>query len=204
VVLGILMVVVHVLTVFLLVGGIVGRDLTYWQAVRTNDLGRLRHYVDLAHSFEMLVRVMTGWVLVAGLGAAWARGWPILGLHHGPHWVLAAMLIFLTIVPWIVFVFVPSGRVFRAALADAILKNDVTPELKAALADPQSERGACLRADDHRGAHLADDRPALLSRAISRATSRAVARAAPDRRAERRATTFHHRPRGPSRCCRSR
>jgi predicted integral membrane protein DUF2269 len=140
-VLGILMVVVHVLTVFLLVGGIVGRDVTHWQAARTNDLSRLRHYIDLAHSFEMLVRVMTGWVFVAGLGAAWARSWPILGLHHGPHWVLAAILIYLTIIPWIVFVFVPSGKAFRAVLADAILKNDVTPALKASLADPKTNAG---------------------------------------------------------------
>ena len=139
--LGILIVLVHVLTVFLLVGGIVGRDVTYWQAARTNDLGRLRHTVDLAHSFEMLVRVMSGWVLVAGLGAAWARGWPILGLHHGPHWVLAAMLIYLTIIPWIVFVYVPNEKVFRVALADAILKNDVTPALKAVLADPKANAG---------------------------------------------------------------
>jgi uncharacterized membrane protein len=136
-VLGILIVVVHVLTVFLLVGGILARDVTQWQAARTSDLSRLRHYMDLAHSFDMLVRVMTGWVLVAGLGAAWARGWPILGLHHGPHWVLAAMLIYLTIIPWIVFVFVPGGKAFRAALADAVLKNDVTPALKAALANPK-------------------------------------------------------------------
>lgn len=144
--LGILMVVVHVLTVFLLVGGIVGRDLTYWQASRAKDLARLRHYVDLAHVFEMLVRPMTGWVLVAGLGAAWARGWPILGLHHGPHWVLAAILIYLTIIPWIVFVFVPTGKVFRAALADAILKNDVTPALQAALTDPKATAGRIYEA----------------------------------------------------------
>ena len=144
--LGILMVVVHVLTVFLLVGGIIGRDMTYWRAARATDLARLRHYVDLAHSFEMLVRPMTGWVLVAGLGAAWARGWPILGLHHGPHWVLGAILIYLTIIPWIVFVFVPSGKVFRAALADAILKNDVTPALKAALRDPKTNAGRLYEA----------------------------------------------------------
>jgi hypothetical protein len=140
-VLGILIVVVHVLTVFLLVGGIMGRDVTYWQAARATDLSRIRHYVDLAHVFELLVRAMTGWVFLAGLGAAWARGWPILGLHHGPHWVLAAMLIYLTIIPWIVFVFVPSGKAFRAALADAILKNDVTPALKASLNDPKVNAG---------------------------------------------------------------
>lgn len=135
-----LIVVLHVLTVFLLVGGIVGRDITYRQAARATDLTRLRNYVELGSLFERrLVRPATGWVLLAGLGAAWARGWPILGLHHGPHWVLAAILIYLTIIPWIVFVFVPRGKVFRAALDEAIPSGEVTPRLRAALRDPWVE-----------------------------------------------------------------
>lgn len=135
-----LIVVLHVLTVFLLVGGILGRDITYRQAARATDLAQLRHYVALGSIFERrLVRPTTGWVLFAGLGAAWARGWPILGLHHGPHWVLAAILIYLTIIPWIVFVFIPRGKVFQAALEEAIPLGDVTPRLRAALKDPWVE-----------------------------------------------------------------
>ena len=132
-----LVVVVHVFTVFLLVGGIVGRDVASGQARRAGDLGTLRQAVELAGVFERrIVRPATGWVLLSGLGAAWARGWPILGLRHGPYWVPAAILIYLTIVPWIVFVFLPRGKVFRVALDEALTRGEITPALRAALADP--------------------------------------------------------------------
>jgi hypothetical protein len=53
--------------------------------------------------------------------------------------VLAAILIYLTIIPWIVFVFVPRGKVFRLALEEGISRNEITPALKAALEDPLVE-----------------------------------------------------------------
>jgi hypothetical protein len=124
------------------VGGILGRDITYRQAARATDLAKLRSYVELGGIFERrMVRPATGWVFLAGLGAAWARGWPILGFlrGHGPNWVLAAILIYLTIIPWIVFVFVPRGKVFRVALEEGISRNEITPALKAALKDPLAE-----------------------------------------------------------------
>lgn len=135
-----LVVVLHVLTVFLLLGGVLGRDVTYRQAARATDLVRLRHLVELGSVFERrLVRPTTGWVLLSGLGAAWARGWPILGLHHGPRWVLAALLVYLTIVPWIVFVFLPRGKAFQDALEEATARGEVTARLQAALRDPVVE-----------------------------------------------------------------
>jgi hypothetical protein len=70
-VLSSLIVLVHVLTVFLLVGGILGRDITYRQAARATDLAKLRSYVELGGIFERrMVRPATGWVFLAGLGAA--------------------------------------------------------------------------------------------------------------------------------------
>lgn len=137
-----LAVVVHVFMVFWLVAGILGRDVVYRQAARATDLARLRHYVELGSVFELrMVRPATSAVLIAGLIAAWARGWPILGFLQGGtvNWVLAAILIYLSIVPVIVFVFVPRGKVFRAALDEAIELNQVTPKLTAALHDPAVE-----------------------------------------------------------------
>jgi hypothetical protein len=66
------------------------------------------------------------------------RGWPILGFLQGGsvNWVLAALLVYLSIIPVIVFVFLPRGRVFHQALEAARPLGRVTPELRAALHDP--------------------------------------------------------------------
>jgi hypothetical protein len=50
--------------------------------------------------------------------------------------VLAALVIYLSVIPLIVFVFVPRGRTYHKALEEAIAGGHVTPALKAALGDP--------------------------------------------------------------------
>src|SRR5262249_60280151 len=102
------------------------------------DLGQGPPSMGPGRVFEVrLVRPFTGYVLLAGLLAAWLRGWPILGFLQGgkSNWVLAAILIYLTLIPLIVFVFLPRGRVFRRAYDEAIARGQVTPELTAALSD---------------------------------------------------------------------
>lgn len=134
-----LVVVLHVLAVFWLVGGILARDTLYGRAARCDDLTEIAGLVTAGGTFERAaVRPATGVVLVLGLLAAWTRGWPILGsLQGGPvNWVLVSLLIYLSIVPVIVFVFVPRGRVFRTAYEQAQPLGVVTPELRAALNDP--------------------------------------------------------------------
>lgn len=134
-----LAVAIHVLFVFWLVSGIIGRGVALAQARRTQDLAELRTLVAVAHVFEMrFVRSATFAVLIAGLIAAWARGWPILGFLQGgqANWVLASLVIYLSIIPVIVFVFVPRGRVFRQALDAAVAEGRVTPALRIALSDP--------------------------------------------------------------------
>ena len=134
-----LIVVVHVLAVFWLVAGIVGRGACYRQAARTSDLGALRTLVGLGGVFERaMVRPATFVVLLTGLLAAWLRGLPILGFLQGAslNWVLAALVIYLSIVPVIVFIFLPKGHVYRVALEEATEAGRVTPQLLAALDDP--------------------------------------------------------------------
>ena len=134
-----LLVVVHVLTVFWLVAGLVGRDTCYAQAGRARELPALRTLAGLGGVFDRtMVRPATFVVLLTGLGAAWARGWPVLGFLQGgsANWVLAALLVYLSSVPLIFLVFLPKGRVYRLALEDAIGRDEVTPALRAALRDP--------------------------------------------------------------------
>jgi hypothetical protein len=133
-----LVVVLHVIAVFVLVAGVVGRDLLYGRAARSEELDDVVSLVAHGSLFEKMVRTSTLAVLVLGLAAAWARGWPILGFLQGApvNWVLAALLIYLSIIPMIVFVFLPRGRVFRQALEQAVPLGRVTPALRAALHDP--------------------------------------------------------------------
>jgi len=134
-----LVVVLHVLAVFWLVAGVIGRGACHGQARRSNDLNALRTLMGMGSFFELaMVRPATFVVLLTGLTAAWLRGWPILGFLQGGgvNWVLASLVIYLSIVPVIVFVFLPRARVFHAALEDATAAGQITPGLRAALADP--------------------------------------------------------------------
>src|SRR5690606_1759324 len=77
-------------------------------------------------------------VLTFGLGAAWLRGWPVLGVLQGSsiHWVLVALLLYFTPVPLAVWVLIPRGKIFRQRLAEAETLGVFTAELRAAMTDP--------------------------------------------------------------------
>jgi len=137
--LGAISVVVHVLSVFWLVAGIVGRDACWWHAARAQDLAALRQIAGLASFFDRrAVQPSTLLVLVTGLAAAGLRGHRIFAFvrGEGPVWPFAALLIYLSIIPVIAFVFLPKGRVYRAALAEAESRGEVTARLRGAIADP--------------------------------------------------------------------
>ena len=134
-----LIVVLHVLAVIWLASGILGRDVCYWRAARTDDLATLQALAGLGGVFERaMVRPATFVVLLTGLIAAGMRGWPILGALQGGgvHWVLVSLVIYLSVIPLIALVFIPRGRVYRKALEEAITLGRVTPALEAALNDP--------------------------------------------------------------------
>ncbi len=73
-----------------------------------------------------------------GLATAIAEGRPFLGPLQGAgvNWLLVALVLYLSIMPLVPLVFLPRGKVFAAALADAETKGEVTPGLRAAWADP--------------------------------------------------------------------
>jgi hypothetical protein len=133
-----LLVVVHVLTVFWLIAGIAGRDYCYRQAGRASELAELRTLASMGELFDAMARPASFFVLITGLTTASFQGWPILGLLQGGsyNWVLASLVLYLGVVPLIAFVFVPKGRIYRATLARAVERSEVTPAIKAALRDP--------------------------------------------------------------------
>ena len=136
---GVIAVVLHVLTAFWLVAGIIARDVCWWHAARAADLATLRPIAAIASFFDRrAVQPGSFVVLVTGLAATGMRGYKMLAFvrGEGPAWPFAALLIYLSIIPVIVFVFLPKGRVYRVALAEAESLGQVTSALRAAIADP--------------------------------------------------------------------
>jgi hypothetical protein len=128
----------HVLIAFLLVSGVVGRGVALRDAARTLDIRAVDALVRLAGRFEMMVRGPSLAVLVLGLLTAWRGGWPILGFLQGgsANWILVSLILYLSLVPLILWVFLPRGRKFERALASALAEGHVTADLTAAFADP--------------------------------------------------------------------
>jgi uncharacterized membrane protein len=127
-------VLLHVLTAFVFVAGLIGRDVTLARARRSDDLSEVPMLVPLAGRFEaLMIRPGSFAVLIAGLLAAWAQGRPLAGDGNG--WLLLSLILFLSLIPVIPLVFLPRGRVFERALEDAVARDTVTPELRTAFRD---------------------------------------------------------------------
>lgn len=129
----------HVFAAFWLITGIIGRYVINKKASESKDMQVVCALMPASGVFEQAMVLPGSFaVLAAGLVTAWAQGWPILGFLQGgsSNWVLASLVLFLTIIPLIRFVFVPRGKMFEAAFNDAAAKGQVTPELSAAFRDP--------------------------------------------------------------------
>ena len=68
------------------------------------------------------------------MATAWAQDYPWLGLSTG--WMALSLLLVLPILAMIPTVFLPRGRVFESAMAEARAAGRVTDDLRAAWADP--------------------------------------------------------------------
>ncbi len=128
-------VLLHVAVAFWFVAGLLGRNVTMARARSANDLPTLEELVDLSGRFERLMVIPGSFgVLVLGLLAAWAEGQPLAGSDDW--WLLTSLILFVGLGVLVPTVFLPRGKVFEGALADARQRGEVTPELRAALRDP--------------------------------------------------------------------
>ncbi len=77
-------------------------------------------------------------VLVLGVATAIAQGRAFLGPIQGApvDWLFVSLLVYNSVIPLVPFVFIPRGRLFGVALADADAAGEVTPALTAAFDDP--------------------------------------------------------------------
>jgi hypothetical protein len=125
---------VHIGIAFAFVGGLLGRWILLDRAAAADDPEIAYQLAEAASPFERLVILGGPAILIAGLLTAWAQGYPWLGLTTG--WMLASVVLLLSPLPLVPLVFLPRGRVFESAMADARRLGTVTPELRAAFADP--------------------------------------------------------------------
>jgi uncharacterized membrane protein len=124
----------HVFLAFILVAGLLGRWVLLRRAARSEDIERSHLLAEAASPFERAVQFSSLNVALVGMVTAWAQGYPWLGLTTG--WMLLTVLLIIPIIVMIPAIFLPRGRVFEAAMADARAKGIVTPALRAAWADP--------------------------------------------------------------------
>src|SRR5262245_48055202 len=128
----------HILTAFWFIAGLVGRNLTFWQAGRAAQVGVATALLRASEIFErLMVRPGSSAVLTLGLITAWLQGQPILGFLQGAatNWLLMSLVLSLSIIPLIVLVLIPRSRIRRQAVEAALAQATITSELRSALTD---------------------------------------------------------------------
>jgi hypothetical protein len=123
----------HVAIAIVFVSGLIGRWVLLRSAAAAQDPETAFQLAHAAGPFEQIVIRGGPWLIGAGLLTAWAQGYPWLGLTTG--WMLASVLLLLTIIPSVPMVFLPKGRIFEEELAAARTARVMTPGLRAAFAD---------------------------------------------------------------------
>jgi uncharacterized membrane protein len=125
----------HVVTAFWFIGGFIGRSTTMNYARRATDIKTVASLAQLGHIFDKWM-VIPGSMAVLGFGliTAWLQRWTLIGSSPA-YWLLISTILYLSAYPIIVKVFIPRGKIFRAALEDAQAQGQITAALKAAFDD---------------------------------------------------------------------
>jgi len=133
-----IVVLIHALVGVVFVAGLVGRWIVLGAAARATELPAMKTLAAAAGPFERIVIIGSMLVMLLGLVAAFAAGRSVLGPLTGGSvdWLFVSLLLFVSIIPLVPLVFLPRGRVFEAAMAEAEAAGQVTPALRAAWADP--------------------------------------------------------------------
>ena len=127
--------VLHILAVTAVISGVVGWALIRARLVRLDDIYIVREFVVLEGHFDQWL-VIYGWntTLLTGLLLTWLGHWPLL--HAGvPTWTLVGAVLFLTIIPLVIWVYIPRGKIFGEVFQKALAQERVTAELRAAFSD---------------------------------------------------------------------
>ncbi len=126
----------HIIAVIVCVGGLFARQLVRRHAKRVKDILMLAAFSQAAGWIDdfMVIPGMIA-IMVFGIILALIGGLPILGFLQGAsqNWLLAANVLLIGILALIPTVLVPGGKKFEPVLKAALVKGEITPELRAAM-----------------------------------------------------------------------
>lgn len=130
----------HVLSAFWMVAGVVARDITYWRAGRSEDVRAVHALLEASEVFERwgVIRGSVA-VLLFGLLATWLGNWPLFGIFQGAgsNWLLISFVLFVGVSALVgPLGLVRRRRIRTSAAYHALAEGRVTSELSAALRDP--------------------------------------------------------------------
>ena len=129
----------HVLTSFWFISGVVGRDFAFWRAAKATDVRAAHALLQISDFFERYAVIPVSIaVLVFGLVVTWMQKWPLFGFLQGSstNWLLVSFALFVGISAFIA----PLGLITRRkertdAMQEALAQGTMTSRLLAALND---------------------------------------------------------------------
>ena len=128
----------HITSVIVCIGGLFARQLVRQQAKKMNDIQSFAIFSQAAGKIEK-VMVIPGMaaILVFGVILGLLGHFPILGFLQGAqqNWLLVSNILLIGTQVIIPTVFIPRGKIFEPLLQDALIKGQITPELRAAMND---------------------------------------------------------------------
>ena len=120
----------HIGTAMAMIGGLVGSRMLNRRAAHTDDIAGVVRLTRAAGPFDRIGSIAGALIIPTGLFAAWAAGYPWLGLTTP--WITASFAIIAVLVVLIALVFQPDGRRVEAEIQTAQTAGTVTPSLRAA------------------------------------------------------------------------
>lgn len=128
----------HIIAVIASVGGLFARQLVRRHAKKTDDVHLFATFSEAAGKIEKAMVIPgTMAILVFGIILGLMGHFPILGFLQGAqqNWLLASNILIIGILVIIPTVLVPRGKIFEPLLQAALVKGQITPELRAAMDD---------------------------------------------------------------------
>lgn len=129
----------HIASAIWFIGGILARQIVRAYAKRTDDVRRFAAMSEAAGRIESTMVIPGNMaVIIFGVILGLIIKAPILGFLQGAerNWLLVSNIILLLGFLSVPLIFLPRGKLFRAALEDALAKGQMTPELRTHLDDP--------------------------------------------------------------------
>jgi len=128
----------HIASAIWFIGGVIARQVVRAYAKRTDDVRRFAVLSEAAGRIETIMVIPGNFaVILFGVILGLMIGAPILGFLQGAsrNWLLVSNIPLLLGFLNVPLVFLPRGRLFDAALEDALAKGQMTPELRAHIND---------------------------------------------------------------------